>query len=82
MLTRAGEHSDTIYLQSTGSLFYQGDVYGRIRFDGNCNRQNLLVIQMIGRGGLRVKEKSERWKMSCNPLKVADLEVNRVLQKL
>jgi hypothetical protein len=42
MLTLFGVSIGHHMPDTTGPLFYQGDVYGRIRFDGNCNRKTCL----------------------------------------
>jgi hypothetical protein len=37
------------------TLFYQGDVYGRIRFDGIATAKNLYVIWILWPAGIEVK---------------------------
>jgi hypothetical protein len=54
----------------TGPCFSQGDVYGRIRFDGNASRQNLLVIRSYGLEGC---ESMGKTKPRENPAKLLPL---------
>ena len=69
-----GEHSRLPWYQ-------QGDVHGRIRFDGIATRQN-LCDWILGRAGNDVKEKTFRVESALKPHSISYLAIMSVFGRL
>lgn len=63
-------------------LFYQGDVHGRIRFDGNATVKTCLLLGSYGLREFSVKGKSTCGNYMANSLCYSHLPCGAVFQKL